>query len=96
MTSSDTVRKIGFTGSTAVGKQLMAAAASTVKRVSLELGGNAPFLVFEDADLELAAKGVVASALRNAGEGMQGWNTTKGNPEMVAGVDRAWREHLSD
>jgi hypothetical protein len=51
------VRKIGFTGSTAVGKGLMAAAAATVKRVSLELGGNAPFLVFEDADLELAARG---------------------------------------
>lgn len=66
--ASETVRKIGFTGSTAVGKMLMAQAASTVKRVSLELGGNAPFLVMEDADLALAAKGAVASALRNSGQ----------------------------
>lgn len=68
MLASETVRKIGFTGSTAVGKSLMAQAANTVKRVSLELGGNAPFVVFEDADLDLAAKGVVTSALRNAGQ----------------------------
>ncbi|KAI8470576.1 MAG: succinate semialdehyde dehydrogenase [Monoraphidium minutum] len=66
--SSEEVRKIGFTGSTAVGKMLMAQAANTVKRVSLELGGNAPFLVMADADLGLAAKGVVASALRNSGQ----------------------------
>ncbi|KAG2452440.1 hypothetical protein HYH02_002683 [Chlamydomonas schloesseri] len=65
---SDTVRKIGFTGSTAVGKMLAAAAGAGVKRLSLELGGNAPVLVFEDADLELAARGIVASALRNAGQ----------------------------
>ena len=65
---SDEVRKIGFTGSTAVGKQLMAGAADTVKRVSLELGGNAPFIVFDDADVETAASGVVASAFRNAGQ----------------------------
>ena len=65
---SNTVRKIGFTGSTAVGKQLMAGAADTVKRVSLELGGNAPFIVFDDADVETAAAGVVASAFRNAGQ----------------------------
>ena len=51
MLASDTVRKIGFTGSTAVGKKLMAGAAATVKRVSLELGGNAPFIVFDDADV---------------------------------------------
>jgi succinate-semialdehyde dehydrogenase/glutarate-semialdehyde dehydrogenase len=68
LTSSETVRKIGFTGSTAVGKLLMAQAAQHVMRVSLELGGNAPFIVFEDADLDLAARGVVASALRNAGQ----------------------------
>lgn len=68
MLSSETVRKIGFTGSTAVGKTLMAQAANTVKRVSLELGGNAPFLVMADADLALAAKGVVSSALRNSGQ----------------------------
>eukprot|EP00195_Chlamydomonas_chlamydogama_P002619 CAMPEP_0202920768 /NCGR_PEP_ID=MMETSP1392-20130828/77027_1 /ASSEMBLY_ACC=CAM_ASM_000868 /TAXON_ID=225041 /ORGANISM="Chlamydomonas chlamydogama, Strain SAG 11-48b" /LENGTH=526 /DNA_ID=CAMNT_0049614281 /DNA_START=54 /DNA_END=1634 /DNA_ORIENTATION=- len=68
LVNNESVRKIGFTGSTAVGKMLMAGAAQTVKRVSLELGGNAPFIVFEDADLELAAKGVVLSALRNAGQ----------------------------
>jgi acyl-CoA reductase-like NAD-dependent aldehyde dehydrogenase len=68
MLESDTVRKIGFTGSTAVGKVLFAGAAATVKRVSLELGGNAPFIVFDDADVELAAAGVVASAFRNAGQ----------------------------
>ncbi|KAG2501752.1 hypothetical protein HYH03_000252 [Edaphochlamys debaryana] len=68
LVSSDTVRKIGFTGSTAVGRLLAAGAGQGVKRVSLELGGNAPIIVFADADLELAAKGVVASALRNAGQ----------------------------
>jgi len=68
LTSNQAVRKIGFTGSTAVGKALAAAAAASVKRVSLELGGNAPLVVFADADLELAAQGAVASALRNAGQ----------------------------
>ena len=68
MLESDTVRKIGFTGSTAVGKSLMAGAADTVKRVSLELGGNAPFIVFDDADVDTAAAGVVASGFRNAGQ----------------------------
>ena len=68
LTTSETVRKLGFTGSTQVGKRLAAQAAATAKRLSLELGGNAPFLVFPDADLELAARGVVASALRNAGQ----------------------------
>ncbi len=62
------VRKFSFTGSTPVGKLLMAQCASTVKRVSLELGGNAPFLVFEDADLDAAVKGAVASRYRNAGQ----------------------------
>lgn len=68
MVKSDLVRKIGFTGSTAVGKLLMAGAASTVKRVSLELGGNAPFIVFEDADIEKAARDVVLSSHRNSGQ----------------------------
>lgn len=66
--ASETVRKIGFTGSTAIGKHLMSGAAATVKRVSLELGGNAPFIVCDDADLDLAATGVVTSAFRNAGQ----------------------------
>jgi succinate-semialdehyde dehydrogenase/glutarate-semialdehyde dehydrogenase len=66
--ASPLVRKIGFTGSTAVGKALYAAAAPTVKRVSLELGGNAPFIIFEDADLDRAARDVVLSSYRNAGQ----------------------------
>lgn len=66
--ASPIVRKIGFTGSTAVGKALYAGAAATVKRVSLELGGNAPFIVFADADLDKAARDVVASSYRNAGQ----------------------------
>nr|PZN69797.1 MAG: succinate-semialdehyde dehydrogenase (NADP(+)) [Bacillota bacterium] len=62
------VRKISFTGSTEVGKYLMQGAAAQMKRVSLELGGNAPFIVFEDADLEAAVQGVVISKFRNAGQ----------------------------
>lgn len=65
---SPVVRKISFTGSTRVGKLLLRGAADTVKRVSLELGGNAPFIVFEDADLEAAVEGAVASKYRNAGQ----------------------------
>lgn len=65
---SPQVRKLTFTGSTEVGKQLMASAAGTVKRVSMELGGHAPFLVFDDADLDKAADGVVLSKFRNAGQ----------------------------
>ena len=62
------VRKLTFTGSTAVGKHFARASAATLKRVSLELGGNAPFIVFEDADLESAAAGLVASKFRNGGQ----------------------------
>ncbi|MXV21362.1 NAD-dependent succinate-semialdehyde dehydrogenase [Deinococcus xianganensis] len=62
------VRKLTFTGSTAVGRLLYGQAAKTIKRVSLELGGHAPFLVFEDADLERAAREVMASKFRNAGQ----------------------------
>lgn len=68
ITKSDLIRKIGFTGSTPVGKLLMAQAASTVKKVSLELGGNAPFIVFDDADLDLAVRGAIGSRFRNAGQ----------------------------
>ena len=68
MTSSPIVRKLSFTGSTAVGKLLMEQCAGTVKKVSLELGGNAPFLVFEDADLDAAVEGAIASKFRNAGQ----------------------------
>ncbi|MDA0379583.1 MAG: aldehyde dehydrogenase family protein, partial [Bacteroidetes bacterium] len=66
--SSPAVRKVSFTGSTRVGKLLLRGAADTVKRVSLELGGNAPFIVFDDADLEAAVEGAVASKYRNAGQ----------------------------
>ncbi len=68
LTASPLVRKVSFTGSTEVGKHLMRQAASTVKKVSLELGGNAPFLVFDDADLEAAVAGAVASKYRNSGQ----------------------------
>ncbi|GKV29495.1 hypothetical protein SLEP1_g38421 [Rubroshorea leprosula] len=66
--ASTQVRKITFTGSTAVGKKLMAGAAGTVKRVSLELGGNAPCIVFDDADLDVAVKGTLAAKFRNSGQ----------------------------
>lgn len=62
------VRKISFTGSTSVGRTLMEQAASTIKRVSFELGGNAPFLVFDDADIESAVQGALAAKFRNAGQ----------------------------
>ncbi len=62
------VRKITFTGSTSVGKMLIAKAASTVKRVSMELGGNAPFIVFDDADLDRAVAGALATKFRNSGQ----------------------------
>ena len=68
LTSDARVRKISFTGSTEVGKKLMAQAAQNIQKVSLELGGNAPFLVFPSADLEKAAEGAVASKFRNAGQ----------------------------
>ncbi|MCC5855971.1 MAG: NAD-dependent succinate-semialdehyde dehydrogenase [Idiomarina sp.] len=68
MTQSPLVRKLSFTGSTKVGATLMAASASTVKRVSLELGGNAPFIVFDDADLDAAVQGAIDSKFRNAGQ----------------------------
>jgi succinate-semialdehyde dehydrogenase/glutarate-semialdehyde dehydrogenase len=68
LTSNPTVRKISFTGSTAVGKVLMAQCAGTIKKVSLELGGNAPFIVFEDADLDAAVGGAMASKYRNTGQ----------------------------
>src|SRR5699024_8083777 len=65
---SPDVRKITFTGSTEVGKQLMKQSADTMKKISMELGGHAPFIVFEDADLEQATDGAIASKFRNAGQ----------------------------
>ena len=68
LTSNPTVRKITFTGSTEVGRVLMQQSAETIKKISLELGGNAPFLVFDDADLDAAVEGAMISKYRNAGQ----------------------------
>ncbi|WP_447896068.1 NAD-dependent succinate-semialdehyde dehydrogenase [Vreelandella sp. GE22] len=68
LTDSPKVRKITFTGSTEVGRELMAQAAQHVQKISLELGGNAPFIVFEDADLDAAVEGAMAAKFRNAGQ----------------------------
>jgi succinate-semialdehyde dehydrogenase/glutarate-semialdehyde dehydrogenase len=68
LTSSPVVRKLSFTGSTGVGKVLMAQCAGTIKKLSLELGGNAPFIVFDDADLDAAVEGAIASKYRNTGQ----------------------------
>ena len=68
MCGNPAVRKLTFTGSTPVGKELMAKCAATVKRTSMELGGNAPFIVFDDADLDAAVTGAIASKYRNAGQ----------------------------
>src|ERR1700722_1018686 len=68
LTSNPIVRKLSFTGSTEVGKLLMAQCAGTIKKISLELGGNAPFIVFDDADIDAAIEGATASKYRNTGQ----------------------------
>jgi succinate-semialdehyde dehydrogenase/glutarate-semialdehyde dehydrogenase len=68
MCANETVRKLSFTGSTEVGRLLMKQVAPTIKKLSLELGGNAPFIVFDDADLDAAADGAIISKFRNAGQ----------------------------
>ncbi len=68
LTSNPAVRKVSFTGSTEVGKELIRQCATTVKKVSMELGGNAPFLIFDDADIDLAITGAMASKYRNTGQ----------------------------
>lgn len=68
LTGSDTVKKFSFTGSTEVGRKLISQCAETVKKVSMELGGNAPFIVFDDADLDAAVEGAMISKYRNAGQ----------------------------
>jgi len=68
MTSNPDVRKVTFTGSTEVGRTLMKQSAATIKKLSLELGGNAPFIVFDDANLDAAVAGAIASKYRNAGQ----------------------------
>lgn len=68
MTSNELVRKLSFTGSTSVGRLLMRDCAQSIKKISLELGGNAPFIVFDDADLDAAVQGAIASKYRNSGQ----------------------------
>lgn len=68
MTASPMVRKLSFTGSTDVGRKLMRQSAGTIKKLSLELGGNAPFIVFDDADIDAAVEGAIAAKYRNAGQ----------------------------
>lgn len=80
------VRLLSFTGSTAVGRALMARCAPTVKRLALELGGNAPFVVFEDADLDVAARALAASKLRNAGQACVATNRVLVHEAVRAGL----------
>lgn len=68
ITSSDTIKKVSFTGSTGVGKLLMKQSSDTLKKLSMELGGNAPFIVFDDADLDTAVAGAIASKFRGSGQ----------------------------
>jgi succinate-semialdehyde dehydrogenase/glutarate-semialdehyde dehydrogenase len=68
LTANPIVRKLSFTGSTEVGRLLMAQCAPTIKKLSLELGGNAPFIVFDDADVDAAVEGAIASKYRNTGQ----------------------------
>ena len=74
LTTNPTVRKVSFTGSTRVGRILMEQSASTVKKLALELGGNAPFIIFDDADIDAAVAGAVASKFRNSGQACVGAN----------------------
>jgi succinate-semialdehyde dehydrogenase/glutarate-semialdehyde dehydrogenase len=74
LTSNERVRKVTFTGSTAVGRQLLAQSAATVKKVSMELGGNAPFIVFDDADVDAAIEGLLVAKFRNTGQSCVGAN----------------------
>jgi succinate-semialdehyde dehydrogenase/glutarate-semialdehyde dehydrogenase len=91
LTGDKRIRKFTFTGSTAVGKKLAARCMETVKRVSLELGGNAPFIVFDDADLDAAVEGAIISKFRNAGQ-----TCVCANRILVqAGVHDAFAEKLA-
>lgn len=74
LTTNPIVRKLSFTGSTGVGRKLMAQCSMTIKKLALELGGNAPFIVFEDADIDAAVDGALASKFRNAGQACVGTN----------------------
>jgi succinate-semialdehyde dehydrogenase/glutarate-semialdehyde dehydrogenase len=89
---NETVRKISFTGSTRVGALLMRGAADGIKRLSLELGGNAPFIVFDDADVELAVEGAISSKFRNGGQ-----TCVCANRILVqSGIYDAFAEKLAD
>lgn len=92
LTTHPEVRKVTFTGSTPVGKLLMSQASSTVKKVSLELGGNAPFIVFDDADLDAAVAGLMASKYRNTGQTCVCANRVY----VQSGVYQAFSEKLAD
>ena len=92
LTTHPEVRKVTFTGSTPVGKQLMSQASGTVKKVSLELGGNAPFIVFDDADLDAAVAGLMASKYRNTGQTCVCANRVY----VQSGVYQAFSEKLAD
>jgi succinate-semialdehyde dehydrogenase/glutarate-semialdehyde dehydrogenase len=92
MTANPLVRKLTFTGSTEIGKKLMAQCAPTMKRISMELGGNAPFIVFDDADLDAAVQGALASKYRNTGQ-----TCVCANRLLVqAGVYEAFTRKLSE
>lgn len=92
MTESPKVRKLSFTGSTAIGKMLLKQSADTVKKVSMELGGNAPFIVFDDADLDKAIEGVMQAKFRNAGQ-----TCVCANRIFVqAGIHDAFAERLAE
>jgi succinate-semialdehyde dehydrogenase/glutarate-semialdehyde dehydrogenase len=91
LTANPTVRKLSFTGSTKVGALLMRQSADTIKRLSLELGGNAAFIVFDDADLDLAVEGAIASKFRNGGQ-----TCVCANRILVqSGIYEAFAERLS-
>ncbi|MCM2332638.1 MAG: aldehyde dehydrogenase family protein, partial [Anaeromyxobacteraceae bacterium] len=92
LTTNPIVRKVTFTGSTEIGKKLMAQCAGTVKKVSLELGGNAPFIVFDDADLDAAVQGALASKYRNSGQTCVCTNRIL----VQAGVYDAFAKKLAD
>jgi len=91
LTGNPLIRKLTFTGSTEVGRLLLAQAASTVKKVSMELGGNAPFIVFDDADLDKAVEGLVACKYRNTGQACISANRVY----VQAGVYDAFAERLA-
>ncbi|MCB5290601.1 Succinate-semialdehyde dehydrogenase [Arthrobacter sp. SO3] len=90
------LRKVSFTGSTPVGKRLMAAAAENVLRTSMELGGNAPFIVFEDADLEKAVEGAMAAKMRNMGEACTAANRFLVQESVAAEFTRKFAAAMGD